>query len=45
MKATQVNTLDHHRGTSPLLQPIRLWRVMVFVGINVIGFGVVSAFW
>jgi len=45
MNATQANTFDHHRGTSPLLQPIRLWRAMVFVGINVMGFGVVSAFW
>jgi hypothetical protein len=36
---------DHHRGAAPLLRPTAVWRAIVFVAINLIGFAVVSAFW
>ncbi len=45
MNARNADTFDHHRGPSPLLQPTRLWRTILFVSINVMGFAVVSAFW
>jgi len=45
MSALRNSPFDHHRGTRPLLQPIRSWRMILFITINVMGFAVVSAFW
>ena len=45
MIARRTIVVDHHRGARPLLQPISLWRAILFVTINVMGFAVVSAFW
>lgn len=36
---------DHHRGQLPLLQPTSLRRMLILLGVNWLGFGLVNAFW
>jgi len=36
---------DHHRGVQPLLRPTGRLRSAIFLGVNLIGFALVNAFW
>jgi hypothetical protein len=45
MNAHAINGYDHHQGAKPLLRPSSPWRTGLFMGINLLGFLVVNAFW
>ena len=45
MNAHATNGYDHHQGAKPLLRPSGPWRSGLFMGINLLCFLAVNAFW